>query len=177
MDGKNGLPAGGHVEMIRLFCGIFLVTACAVRVGNPSQANPTFCVRRDGQPDLCFDTAADRDKVLALVRESFEAKDRAAEAERLRDFDGKKAAVAAQQCADEQARQAHELAGFEAERRAAIDKRNADSAQAFREEAAKHPDPPALKCCDGSESDSCVCGGPRRGCCSHHGGVCGCTKQ
>lgn len=29
------------------------------------------------------------------------------------------------------------------------------------------------KCCDGSVSPSCSCGGGR-GCCSHHGGVCGC---
>lgn len=31
-----------------------------------------------------------------------------------------------------------------------------------------------LLCCDGSLSPSCTCSGPRRGCCSHHGGVCGC---
>jgi hypothetical protein len=31
-----------------------------------------------------------------------------------------------------------------------------------------------LLCCDGSLSPSCTCGGSRRGCCSHHGGVCGC---
>lgn len=34
--------------------------------------------------------------------------------------------------------------------------------------------PKALQCCDGTLSPSCVCGGSRRGCCSHHGGVCGC---
>lgn len=33
-----------------------------------------------------------------------------------------------------------------------------------------------LKCCDGTLSPSCVCGGPKRGCCSHHGGVCGCEE-
>lgn len=33
-----------------------------------------------------------------------------------------------------------------------------------------------LRCCDGSDSPSCVCGGPRQGCCSHHGGVCGCSR-
>lgn len=31
-----------------------------------------------------------------------------------------------------------------------------------------------LLCCDGSLSPSCMCSGSRRGCCSHHGGVCGC---
>ena len=30
------------------------------------------------------------------------------------------------------------------------------------------------KCCDGTRSPTCECGGPKRGCCSHHGGVCGC---
>jgi hypothetical protein len=29
-------------------------------------------------------------------------------------------------------------------------------------------------CRDGTPSPSCVCGGPKRGCCSHHGGVAGC---
>ena len=33
-----------------------------------------------------------------------------------------------------------------------------------------------LLCRDGSLSPSCVCGGSRRGCCSHHGGVAGCSK-
>jgi len=31
-----------------------------------------------------------------------------------------------------------------------------------------------LRCCDGSLSPSCSCSGSHRGCCSHHGGVCGC---
>ncbi len=31
------------------------------------------------------------------------------------------------------------------------------------------------KCCDGTSSPSCACPG-HRGCCSHHGGVCGCTN-
>lgn len=31
-----------------------------------------------------------------------------------------------------------------------------------------------LRCRDGSISPTCVCGGPRRGCCSRHGGVAGC---
>jgi hypothetical protein len=33
----------------------------------------------------------------------------------------------------------------------------------------------ALRCCDGSISPTCACPG-HRGCCSHHGGVCGCTN-
>jgi hypothetical protein len=31
-----------------------------------------------------------------------------------------------------------------------------------------------VKCCDGTLSPSCSCGRSLRGCCSHHGGVCGC---
>ena len=31
-----------------------------------------------------------------------------------------------------------------------------------------------LMCCDGTASPSCSCYGSHRGCCSHHGGVCGC---
>jgi hypothetical protein len=34
-----------------------------------------------------------------------------------------------------------------------------------------------LRCCDGTDSPSCTCGGPRRGCCSHHKGVCGCSDD
>lgn len=34
-----------------------------------------------------------------------------------------------------------------------------------------------LRCCDGTNSPSCTCGNPRRGCCSHHGGVCGCSAD
>lgn len=33
-----------------------------------------------------------------------------------------------------------------------------------------------LLCRDGTLSPTCVCGGPRRGCCSHHGGVAGCSQ-
>lgn len=32
----------------------------------------------------------------------------------------------------------------------------------------------SLRCRDGTYSPSCTCGGSRRGCCSHHGGVAGC---
>jgi hypothetical protein len=34
--------------------------------------------------------------------------------------------------------------------------------------------PRAVKCCDGTESDTCTCNTVHQGCCSHHGGVCGC---
>jgi hypothetical protein len=32
-----------------------------------------------------------------------------------------------------------------------------------------------LQCCDGNPSDDCTCRNPVSGCCSHHGGVCGCA--
>jgi hypothetical protein len=35
----------------------------------------------------------------------------------------------------------------------------------------------SLECCDGTLSPSCLCGRPKRGCCSHHGGVCGCADE
>lgn len=34
-----------------------------------------------------------------------------------------------------------------------------------------------LLCRDGTTSPTCTCGGPRRGCCSHHGGVAGCSAD
>jgi len=34
-----------------------------------------------------------------------------------------------------------------------------------------------LLCRDGTTSPSCECSGPRRGCCSHHGGVAGCEPK
>lgn len=33
-----------------------------------------------------------------------------------------------------------------------------------------------LMCNDGTESPTCTCGGPHRGCCSHHGGIDGCAS-
>ena len=42
-------------------------------------------------------------------------------------------------------------------------------------EAAVHEAERVLQCCDGSTS-GCLCQAPsHRGCCSHHGGVCGCA--
>lgn len=38
------------------------------------------------------------------------------------------------------------------------------------------PEERYLLCCDGTVSPSCACGGPQRGCCSHHKGICGCTR-
>lgn len=35
----------------------------------------------------------------------------------------------------------------------------------------------SLLCADGTESPTCTCGRPRRGCCSRHGGVVGCAAD
>ncbi len=35
----------------------------------------------------------------------------------------------------------------------------------------------AFRCCDGTDSPSCTCENRKRGCCSHHGGVCGCSAD
>lgn len=51
-----------------------------------------------------------------------------------------------------------------------------ERAQARAEKAAQRANA-SLRCCDGSDSPSCTCGNPRRGCCSHHGGVCGCSAD
>lgn len=68
----------------------------------------------------------------------------------------------------------------EVERRkqAAIDARERARAEAeARREAAQERQrewwSSPLRCCDGSRSPTCTKGGSHRGCCSHHGGVCG----
>jgi hypothetical protein len=43
-----------------------------------------------------------------------------------------------------------------------------EAAEAAREASRR------VRCCDGSLSPSCLCNGSHRGCCSHHGGICGC---
>jgi membrane protein involved in colicin uptake len=48
-----------------------------------------------------------------------------------------------------------------------------EAAESAREAASQNA---PLLCCDGTASPSCTCGGSHRGCCSHHGGVCGCTQ-
>lgn len=45
---------------------------------------------------------------------------------------------------------------------------------AARQERADREASRGLRCCDGTLSPSCSCGGSHRGCCSRHGGVCGC---
>ena len=59
------------------------------------------------------------------------------------------------------------------ERRAAELLARQREAQERRERRAESP----LLCRDGSHSPTCTCGRPRRGCCSHHGGVVGCSAD
>jgi hypothetical protein len=47
--------------------------------------------------------------------------------------------------------------------------------EAARESALRRWSSAPLLCNDGTPSPSCVCGGSHRGCCSHHGGVAGCS--
>jgi hypothetical protein len=67
---------------------------------------------------------------------------------------------------EEQRREAAEARQREAEARA--EKRR------LAEEERRSRLPQRVRCCDGVLSPTCMCGGSLRGCCSHHGGVCGC---
>jgi hypothetical protein len=62
----------------------------------------------------------------------------------------------------------------EAERRRIAAERAEQRRLAEEERRERASEPKSVKCCDGSLSPSCMCGGSMRGCCSHHGGVCGC---
>jgi hypothetical protein len=55
------------------------------------------------------------------------------------------------------------------------EKEQAEKRRQRTEKAERRADAP-LKCCDGSLSPTCTCGSPGRGCCSRHGGVCGCSE-
>ena len=48
--------------------------------------------------------------------------------------------------------------------------------RAERQERRSRRSGASLVCRDGSYSPTCTCGGSRRGCCSHHGGVRGCSQ-
>ena len=54
--------------------------------------------------------------------------------------------------------------------------RMAAEEQRRQEAAAREWAMAPLMCRDGTPSPSCVCGGSHRGCCSHHGGVAGCSR-
>lgn len=81
----------------------------------------------------------------------------------------------------EEAQAAQEVAQEAAKQEAAAAKREAAARQQRSSQPAStsgshSSSSGALRCCDGSISPSCTCAGSRRGCCSHHGGVCGCTN-
>lgn len=72
----------------------------------------------------------------------------------------------------------HEVELERARREAALRReREARAVERRRESAARSWALAPLRCRDGSLSPSCVCGqSSRRGCCSHHGGVAGCSQ-
>jgi hypothetical protein len=61
--------------------------------------------------------------------------------------------------------------------RAAREERARQREVAQREAARRSWARARLLCRDGTLSPTCVCGGSRRGCCSHHGGVAGCSAD
>lgn len=105
--------------------------------------------------------AAQRSRIepgLEQLRKAKEAKERQEaaleEAARKREEAARK-----REEAQEKAREAREAARAAAQ----------EAAEAARESSSM------VMCCDGTTSPSCLCNGSRRGCCSHHGGVCGCN--
>jgi len=98
-----------------------------------------------------LDSAESEDEQRALVatnQQSIEAEERKRQAQ--------EKALAA----EERKRQAREAAQ-EARERSSSDSSHSSGGE-------------RLQCCDGTLSPSCMCAGSHRGCCSHHGGVCGC---
>ena len=111
--------------------------------------------------------------VLARLRSSLEqqwAVEKREEAHR-RQEQAKRAREAALAEAKYRQREQREAQRAEREerRRAAREQREAERAARREREASR-----GLMCCDGSLSPSCMCRGSHQGCCSHHGGVCGC---
>jgi hypothetical protein len=87
------------------------------------------------------------------------------------------AALAKQQEASRRRLEVEEKKRLAAEERERKRQEAAAQRQRKREEAEarrRERTPTRLQCCDGTVSPSCSCGGSHRGCCSHHGGVCGC---
>ena len=79
-------------------------------------------------------------------------------------------------CADLQEQRRAELERQrEAEARAIERARRRE--EAAREAASRSWATAPLLCNDGMLSPTCVCGGSHRGCCSHHGGVAGCSAE
>ncbi len=81
-------------------------------------------------------------------------------------------------CASAEARQQQEIARHEREerRRQEAEERERRRAERAAAAAQRGCELAPLLCRDGSLSPSCICGGSHRGCCSHHGGVAGCSR-
>jgi hypothetical protein len=91
----------------------------------------------------------------------------------LRDVDAlnKQKAAEARRAEAEAEKQRRALARQQAAEERALARQRAAEERVRRAEERSYS---SLRCCDGSLSPSCTCGGSHRGCCSHHGGVCGC---
>jgi hypothetical protein len=76
--------------------------------------------------------------------------------------------------AREQAETQRQLASAERERQQEARAAERERRRQAAEEARSNRDSGGLLCNDGTLSPSCSCGGPHRGCCSHHGGIAGC---
>jgi hypothetical protein len=93
---------------------------------------------------------------------------KAAAANDQRALDRQNEAARLRRLAEEQRRAAAEA------RKLAAQEREAKRRRAEEERRERLSVPRSLRCCDGTLSPTCLCGGSRRGCCSHHGGICGC---
>jgi hypothetical protein len=162
--------------MIRAGLVLFTVAGCAAFQPPEEPRRAPACIENAPSPPICFDSAADLRKVQDLARrmrlERDDAKQDQAEAE------ASLKALSAH-CTEMAQHDASRIAALE-EKLQVVERREADRLEevvrAAYDEAHKN-DPPPLLCRDGSESDSCLCGEPRRGCCSSHGGVAGCAKK
>jgi hypothetical protein len=83
-------------------------------------------------------------------------------------LDKQNEAARQRQLAEEQQRAAAE------QRQRAAEAREEARRRAEEERRERQSVPRSVRCCDGQLSPTCMCGGSLRGCCSHHGGVCGC---
>jgi hypothetical protein len=93
-------------------------------------------------------------------------------------FAGVAAPTVLRQCAKAEDARRAQLARQEREAKLAqlAAERAARAAEAREQARARSWATAPLACRDGTLSPTCVCGGSRRGCCSHHGGVAGCSQ-
>lgn len=154
----------------------------AARQLEAGQRFETWRIERDIERRRAAE-AASREAATAEAS-ALEASERrkTAEASALEATEQRKAAEARALEATEQ-RKAAEAAEAEARNREAQERRKAAEVEAAKTEApekapedplAEEAAPRGILCRDGTLSPSCVCGGPLRGCCSHHGGVASC---